>query len=237
MALAILVSTTIFVFASNRGGPGSTALTESLEDRSKKLKDLQDESNQLRGTISKALDLMDKELNLLGKPGGEGIPEAQRLWSEVPKAMNDAREANSRLPKVTREIVRVAGGGRREIRRIYPTLTTRGDRKYAEGLDLWLESLINTQVDYSKVDEELAKGFPQYDALYARTDKFFEELAVKKYKTPSEASEVYSLATSPLVDPLAEIRRNLHNREKKAAASGQKTLEAFQEAARLRPAD
>lgn len=211
-------------------------MNASLKGRSEELKQLQDESNELRGTISTALDLLDKELNLLGKPGGEGIQEAKGHWAEVPKAINEARDANSRLSKVTRRIVEVAGQGRAEIRKIYPTLTARADRRYAHALDLWLESLIKTQVQYSKVDVELAKGFPQYEALYARTDKFFKELAEAKYKDPAQAAQVYSLATSPLVEPLALLRRNLHKLETEAAASGEKTSKAFNTAASLRPA-
>lgn len=231
----ILVSTSIFVFASNRGGEGSSTLNKRLQGRSQKLKDLQDGSNEARATISKALDLLDKQLNLLGRPGGAGIPEAKTSWPQVPPAMNEAREANVRLPKITREIVDVAGQGRRDIRKVYPTLSARADRRYAQALDLWLESLIQTQVRYSKVDAELGKGFPQYEALYNRTDKFYEELAVAKYKDPGEASQVYSLATSPLVEPLAVLRENLHRLENMAAASGKKTLEAFNTAAGLRP--
>lgn len=233
--MSVLVSTTIFVFASSRGGAGSSALESGLKGRSEKLKSLQDESNGSRGVISRVLDLLDRQLNLLGQPGGAGIEEAKQIWANVPEEMNDARDANSRLPKVTREIVEVAGQGRAEIRRIYPTLTARADRRYARALDLWLESLIATQVKYSRVDVELAKGFPQYEALYARTDKFYKELATAKYKNPGEAAQVYSLATSPLVEPLAVLRQNLHRLESEAAASGKKTLEAFNTAAGLRP--
>ncbi|MGI8426235.1 MAG: hypothetical protein ACR2FO_03985 [Actinomycetota bacterium] len=236
MALVVLVATGIFVFSTSRRGGGSAALNSALKADAELLKKLQAESNTARASVSKAFDLLDKELNLIGKPGGAGLAEATTAWIDGPKLMNEARDANLMLPKIAVRIVKVAAEGRTEIRKLYATLGRGADRKYAQALDLALESLINTQVKYSKVDGRLARGFPDYDSLYNRTDKFFKELNNKTYRTPAEASQVYSLATSPLVEPLATLRKDLNKLEIEAAQSGKKTLEAFNKAARLRPA-
>jgi len=235
VALVVLVATGIFVFTTSRGGGGSAALNKTLKSDADTLQGLQVESNAARASVSRAFDLLDKELNLIGKPGGSGIPEAKTGWIDGPKTMNEARDANVKIPKLTIRIVRVAANGRAEIRKLYATLGSGDDRRYAQALDLALESLINTQVKYSKVDQRLAQGFPEYESLYNRTDKFFKELNSKTYRTPAEASQVYSLATSPLVEPLATLRIDLHRLEMIAAASGKKTQSAFNKASSLRP--
>lgn len=236
LVLAGLVAAGTFLAATRLGGgEANRTLNRLLKGHFEKIEDLQFRANGSRASIAQAFDALDQTLNAIREPAGKGIPRAKELWAGAPAAMDKAREANRELPKQTQDIVDEAGRGRTDIRKYFDSLKGEGELRYIEALDKALASLIDTQVLYSEMNQRLAEGFPEYETLFSRSDKFFKELAAKVFRSDAEGSQVYTLANSSLVDILAAFRLDLDRLEKAAAESGEKTKEAFSAATRLRP--
>lgn len=239
--LFVVLSTDVFLLATGIHSKGaekrreSSLYSESLVQRSKKLSQAQNKTNDLRSAISDALDKIDTVHNLGRTPGGSGLTQAQSEFDAATKAMDAARRAVVELPAITDQIKSEAAAGRKDIARLLRIVEERKDIVYLKKLDEALRLLLETHEIYSAMNAGFTEGFPLYEKLLERTNAFLKDFAARKYRNPKDASQVYSLSTSDLVGGLSGFRQRILENEQKASIKGAETLRAFRDAARLRP--
>lgn len=236
-----MLTTDVFFLATGTHSKGaekrreSSRYSASLVERSKKLSDYQNKTNKLRSSISDALDKMDTVHNLGRTPGGSGLTQAQSEFDAASKAMDSARRAVVELPVITGQITSESAAGRRDIAKLLRIVEDKRDIVYLKKLDEALKLLIETHEIYSVMNEGFKEGFPIYEKLLELTNAFLKDFAARKYRTPKEAAQVYTLSTRDLVGGFSAFRQKILENEQKASIKGAETLRAFRDAARLRP--
>lgn len=239
--LFVVLSMDVFLLATGTHSKGAERRREasrysaSLVQRSKKLSEHQNKTNELRSAVSAALDKMDTVHNLGRTPGGSGLTQAQSDFDGATKAMDVARRAVVELPVITDQIKSEAAAGRKDIARLLRIVDEQRDIVYLEKLDEALKLLFETHEIYSAMNAGFTEGFPLYEKLLELTNAFLKDFAARKYRNPKEASQVYSLSTGDLVGGLSGFRKKILEDEQKASIKGAETLRAFRDAARLRP--
>lgn len=219
---------------NSRDRQQAETIGKRLVDRSRRVQELQDGSNEHRETISEAFDALDGISNSARAVGGTGISEAHGRLLSAAMLFDEARRSNIRLPVVTQQIIMQSRRGRKEIDLLLD-LVAEGDLVYLNSFDGALELLIKTHQAYSRMNAKITEAFKLYEALFAIEDNFLTEEAAGGYRNRKEASRIFRERTASQVKILVTARAEIRGLDVAASDIAERAHDAFERASRLRP--
>jgi prefoldin subunit 5 len=209
---------------NNRRG----SVEEQLQTAVARLRELQASSDESRTAIFAAMDGLNEILNL-GREAAT-LDEARGRWDAFAPVMEGARVAVVSLPRVTQEVVDVAGAGRKHAGRLIGVHQGEPRSEYFRLLDNALEVMSETHAVYGGLNARAIQGFALYEDLFGRSNEFFTKRARGDFRSPNEAADFYTGRTDSLVDPLAQLRAELQPLSEQATEAAARAQAAFRAA-------
>lgn len=207
-------------------------IDQALVSHGRTLTELQNESNADRGTVVEAFDLLSQVV--ARARNAETLARAHELWPQVAERMDEARKANTRLSRTTERIMLRAQLTREDIEARKAVTNKEFEIQLLDALDKAMVLMIQTQLEYARLDDLIEEGFPLYEDLFGVTAEFLRNHRNGIYRSDSEAAASYSVRVTAFDQPLSDFTdRFLAIRDASDAAADQ-FREAFEEWERLR---